>query len=197
MKTTNSLREDYFIDVYSRNDDPWDYESSDYEKKKYQATIDALSKETYANAFEIGCSIGVLSQMLAAKCKRLLSVDVSDLPIQKARERLKNYPQVTIQKMSVPSEFPRDSFDLIVLSEVGYYWSLQDLYRTQQLITEHLQPNAQLLLVHWTPFVPDYPLTGDQVHNSFINLAKDSNTLRHIVGKTEEKYRLDLFEKII
>ena len=195
MDTNQSLNEHYFNDVYTRNNDPWDYQSSEYEQKKYQATVEALTKDVYSNAFEIGCSIGVLSAQLAAKCQKLLSVDVSDLPLQKARVRLKDFAQVTVKKMTVPAEFPEENFDLVVLSEVGYYLSEPDLHRAQQLILDHLLPQGQLLLVHWTPFVHDYPLTGDQVHESFLQLAGEQGPLHHLSAKREEKYRLDLFEK--
>lgn len=195
MTSPESLEESYFNDVYSRRDDPWDFETSDYERKKYQATIGALTKERYNNAFEIGCSIGVLSELLAARCHKLLSVDVSDLPLEKARRRLKDHAQVTVIKMTVPAEFPQTVFDLTVLSEVGYYWSLTDLHRAQQLITDHLQPEGQLLLVHWTPFVPDYPLTGDQVHDYFLAQAAEKGTFKHLLKQREENYRLDLLER--
>lgn len=194
MIDNGSLNESYFNDVYSNKDDPWDFETSGYERNKYQATLEALSRKQYNHAFEIGCSIGVLTQLLAARCNKLLSVDVSELPLEKARKRLKDHPQVTIKKMAVPAEFPPHSFDLIILSEVGYYWSLPDLHHAQQLIIQHLHPKGQLLLVHWTPFVPDYPLTGDQVHNSFLELAGKNGPFHHLLGKREEKYRLDLLE---
>ncbi len=195
MNSSDSLSEQYFNDVYRQHDDPWDFEKSEYERKKYEATIAALPKPEYASVFEIGCSIGVLSEMLASRCNRLLSVDVSDLPLQKARKRLEKYSWVTVGKMAVPGEFPEAAFDLIVLSEVGYYWTEKDLFHAQEEMLAHLQPQGQLLLVHWTPFVPDYPLTGDQVHDRFMDLTGENDPLVHLLGSRTEKYRLDLFEK--
>jgi len=53
-----------------------------------------------------------------------------------------------------------------------------------------------LLLVHWTPYVPDYPLTGDEVHDSFLAYAGQAGSkLRHLTGSRAEQYRLDLFER--
>jgi SAM-dependent methyltransferase len=190
MNEPQTLPVNYFDDVYTRNQDPWDYEQSAYEKEKYAETIGSLTKPVYQNAFEIGCSIGVLTEMLVPKCIQLLSVDISDIPISKARERLKSYTNVRVEKMKVPDEFPDKSFDLIILSEVGYYWSAEDLSKAQQLIIDHLASGGQLLLVHWTPFVPDYPLTGDQVHESFLKLP-----LTHVYANRADKYRLDLLSK--
>jgi len=188
-----SLTTSYFDDVYRANEDPWNFATSDYEREKYGATLAALPNESYLNAFEIGCSIGILTQQLARRCQHLLAVDASELPLRQARERLANYPQVSVQQMSIPGEFPDGSFDLILLSEVGYYLSTADLTKAQQWMVSHLTKGGHLLLVHWTPFVHDYPLTGDQVHESFLELAGSDGPLTHLHGQRAEKYRLDLF----
>ncbi|MHC5721111.1 MAG: hypothetical protein ACYTX0_56110, partial [Nostoc sp.] len=93
--------------------------------------------------------------------------------------------------MCVPEEYPNEMFDLTLVSEVGYYWSWEDLKKSQQSILEHLELGGHLLLVHWTLYACDYPLSGDEVHDSFLEL--DSNKLRHLKGQREEEYRLDLF----
>lgn len=190
-----SLTTSYFDDVYRANEDPWNFATSDYEREKYSATLAALPNESYQNAFEIGCSIGILTQQLARRCQHLLAVDASELPLRQARERLADCPQVVVQQMSIPGEFPDGSFDLILLSEVGYYLSMVDLKKAQQWMVTHLTKGGHLLLVHWTPFVHDYPLTGDQVHESFLELAGTDGPLTHLRGQRAEKYRLDLFVK--
>ncbi len=96
----------------------------------------------------------------------------------------------------MPDQFPDEQFDLILVSEVGYYWSWDDLALAQRRIIEHLEPGGHLLLVHWTPYVADYPLTGDQVHDAFLSGASDGNGLRHLVGSRQQTYRLDLFERV-
>ncbi len=195
-KTNHTLPEDYFKDVYEKNEDPWSFETSDYEKGKYQVTIDSLPKEVYEDAFEIGCSIGVLTHMLAFKCRRLLAVDSAEAPLAKARKRTENFPQVTIKKMMVPSAFPLSEFDLILVSEVGYYLSVADLHKLILKIIAHLKPGGHLLLVHWTPEVPDYPLTGDEVHDRFMQESGEGKQLKHLHNRREEKYRLDLFQRL-
>jgi len=196
MKPGSTLPVGYFDDVYHNNEDPWDFEKSEYERRKFQATIDVLTRNNYANAFEIGCSIGVLTEKLAFKCTKLLAVDISNSPIENARKRLMNYPNVSFQKMIVPEEFPDGMFDLIIMSEVGYYLSMPDLEKARDLILQHLSPGGQLVLVHWTPVVHDYPLTGDQVHDFFLNISGDGQPLKVLYNKREEKYRINLFEKV-
>lgn len=189
----DSLQPNYFEDLYRQNPDPWDFETSDYEAQKYQATINALPNPRYSNALEVGGSIGVLTALLAQRCDSLLSLDVSQIAQQKAIARCQDLPQVRFKIAQVPQDYPDEMFDLTLLSEVGYYLSWDDLKTTQQLIIEHLQVGGHLLLVHWTLFAKDYPLTGDEVHNSFLELDTD---LKHLTGWRQERYRLDLFERI-
>jgi SAM-dependent methyltransferase len=188
-----SLPPAYFDRIYAGSDDPWGFETRPYERDKYNSTLDALPRERYESAFEIGCSIGVLSHKLAGRCDRLLSVDVSEKALARARERCRNEPHIRFEQMRVPQQFPDESFDLILVSEVGYYWSWKDLAQALHLIETHLRVGGHLLLVHWTPEVADYPLTGDDVHEFVLSHAEPG--LHHMSGSREACYRLDLFER--
>jgi SAM-dependent methyltransferase len=192
----NTLPPDYFDDVYRANEDPWQFASSPYEREKYAATLAALSRPHYERAFEIGGSIGVFTAQLAPRCGHLLSVDVSEAALTQARLRCANLPQVEIKKMQVPGEFPDGQFDLILVSEVGYYLSPPDLARAADQMLAGLTPGGQLLLVHWTPVVHDYPQTGDEVHEFFLAKTQPGGPLRHLLGERHDKYRLDLLEKV-
>lgn len=188
-----SLPPSYFDALYQENPDPWGFETREYEANKYAATLAALPKPRYRSAFEIGGSIGVLTQKLAAYCDSLLSVDVSELAQNQAITRCQ-VPHVQFKIMRVPEEYPNQMFDLTLVSEVGYYWSWQDLHKAQQCIIEHLEPGGHLLLVHWTLYARDYPLSGDEVHDSFLELTPTK--LRHLKHQRESEYRLDLFERV-
>ncbi|TGE07548.1 class I SAM-dependent DNA methyltransferase [Hymenobacter fodinae] len=191
----HTLPPDYFDAVYKANADPWGFETSPYEQQKYATTLAALPRTQYAQAFEIGCSLGVLTQQLATRCGHLLAVDVAQAALDKARQRCAHLPQVEFQQLRLPEEYPlNSSFDLILVSEVGYYWSPADLRRASQQITDTLRPGGHLLLVHWTPPVHDYPLTGDDVHEFFLELAAPGGPLRHLKNERHKTYRLDLFE---
>lgn len=191
---TPSLPPRYFEDVYRAHDDPWGFATSPYESEKYAATVAALPRERYRSGFEVGCSIGVLTERLASRCDALLSVDVVESVLERARERCRELHHASFARMVVPEEFPDATFDLVVLSEVGYYWSREALKDAKARIAEALEPGGHLLLVHWTPLVHDYPLTGDQVHEAFLD-DSDGLPLRHLGGTRAERYRLDLLER--
>ena len=186
-----SLSSEYFDKVYAAKDDPWDFATSPYERDKYADTLASLPCERYARAFEVGCSIGILTAQLAERCDDLLSVDVSEQALQKARQHCAHLPSVHFERMTFPKQVPEGGFDLIVVSEVAYYWSREDLARAMDLLSAHHIPGGDLILVHWTPPVHDYPLTGNAVHDLW--LARPEWQV--IVDRPQLKYRLSVLRR--
>ncbi len=189
---SKTLPPEYFDEVYAANADPWQFASSPYEKAKYADTLAHLQRARYTRGFEIGCSIGVLTAHMAERCDELLSVDVSERALQQARTRCAHLRQVRLRRMQVPKERPEGQFDLIVVSEVGYYWSSADLDGAIALLAEHHQPGGHLLLVHWTPRVHDYPLTGDVVHD----LWQARPEWRTVSDESRDQYRISVLERV-
>jgi hypothetical protein len=185
---------DYFSKIYGANADPWQFETSPYEKEKYLSSLSALPRQHYEQGFEVGGSIGVLTRMLADRCHQLLSVDLSPVAQRRARTRCADQPHVKFMIMQFPSERPTQVYDLIVLSEVGYYLCERDLLIARDWIADSLQPKGHLLLVHWTPFVEDYPLTGDEVHDCFLELTPALFNRVHHAKK--ETYRIDVLARL-
>ena len=191
-KPRTSLRPEYFHDLYHANGDPWNFETSPYEDGKYTATLASLPRPFYPAAFEVGCSIGVLTERLAPRCGALLAIDVSDRALGTAAERCRHLPNVYFKRMQFPEEQPAAHFDLVVVSEVAYYWSAGDLDRAITSLAAHQAHGGHLVLVHWTPYVADYPLTGDQVHDRWLARSE----YRHLHGLREDTFRLDVLERV-
>ncbi len=94
-------------------------------------------------------------------------------------------------RCQIPQQGIEGSYDLIVVSEVGYYLQREDLDRAMTMLAEHQPAGGHLLLVHYTPQVPDYPLTGDEVHEAW--LARPE--WRRLAQSCAEKYRIDVLER--
>lgn len=190
MPEKPTLPRQYFDALYAQNDDPWHFETKPYEREKYAATLANLPREKYRNALELGCSIGVLSARLGWRCEKLLSLDAAEIPLQSARARCQNQPNIEFRRATLPEEFPAGEFDLILVSEIGYYFALPDLQRLQARILSALAPGGDLVCVHYLPFVADYPLSGDAVHHAFFELE-----LGHLNGFRAARYRFDAWRK--
>jgi SAM-dependent methyltransferase len=75
----------------------------------------------------------------------------------------------------IPGEWPQESFDLIVLSEILYYFDDTDLEQVLGLAVKTLNPGGHLLAVHWQRRAPDHPRAGDEIHQI---LAGDTRLAR-------------------
>ncbi len=192
MKTRRDLvPPEWFETLYGTEPDPWHFATSDYERQKYAATLAALSRSTYGRGLEIGCSIGIFTRQLAPRVGKLLAVDVVPNAIEAARRECRDQPSVEFSLTRVPDELPAGRFDLITLSEVGYYWDHTRLEDFAAWLATALAPGGECVLVHWTGET-DYPLTADEVHDGIIRAT--SGFLRVRRSTAEETYRLDVLE---
>jgi predicted TPR repeat methyltransferase len=187
-RQTETIAPDYFEALYQADPDPWRFATSAYEKEKYAATLAALPDRRFASALEIGCSIGILTRLLTTRCDRLLAIDVSNAALAQARQNCAQLP-VTFENRRIPAEWPPNNFDLIVLSEVLYYLTADDVRRTAKLARSALQKSGIIVMVHFLGET-DYPLTGEDAANIFARCSG----LRRIYGKNEPLYRIDTLE---
>lgn len=191
-RPTESLGEDYFAKIYAEKSDPWGFATSEYEAEKYARTMASLPRDRYRRCFEVGCSIGVLSEMLLVRCEELVAFEVNKRALKRARERNGKYQRGRFRKAAFPEKVPDGTFDLIVLSEVAYYWAEDTFVLAQKLITGRLQePRGHLALVHYTPEDTDYPMTGDEVHERWLKVEG----MRCVKAYRGERYRLEVLER--
>lgn len=153
-----------FDEVHSREPDPWRYATSFYEQRKRALTVAALPTEHYARGLEIGCSIGTLTADLAARCTNLLAVDASGAALERAAERLAPFPGVTLRQLTLPGGWPAGSYDLVVMSEVGYYLAAGELDVLLEKFRELVAPGGTLVLCHWRHPISGWELDGETVH---------------------------------
>jgi SAM-dependent methyltransferase len=154
----------FFDALYQRNPDPWQFASSDYELGRYERIVQALSRSRYGRAFEPGCSIGVLTEQLASICDAVEALDISGLAVDRARQRCSHLSNVQIRQGTIPKDIPTGQFDLIVFSEIGYYFDetrLASLVDQMISVTGH---GGTFLAAHWLGSSADHLLSGDRVH---------------------------------
>ena len=174
-----TLGSGYFDAMYQAASDPWGFEDRWYERRKYALSLALLPAERYRSAFEPGCSIGVFSEQLASRCDALLCCDVAAAPVRAAAERTRGLPQVRVEQRELPGQWPAGRFDLIVFSELLYYFGEDDLERLLNHPAASLEPGGTLLAVHWRHPVADYPRSGDDVHQAIAAQLGLARLVRH------------------
>jgi SAM-dependent methyltransferase len=180
----------FFEELYERSADPWSFASSDYERRKYAHTLSSLGARRYGRALEIGCSIGVFTELLASVTEELVAIDVSERALARARQRLDGRWDVRFARASFPEELPAGPWDLIVCSEILYYLDGGAFAVAVDRLRGCLEAGSTLLAVHWRAPTRTYPLLGDEVHGRLIATLGDW----HVLDDRRPQYRLDRFE---
>ena len=162
---TGRLPDGYFDDMYAASGDPWRLGERWYDRRKYAITMAMLPRPRYRHAYEPGCSVGVLTEMLRERCDRVTATDVAAAALDSAHRRLADsggLDGVTLLQSSLDTPWPGPDVDLVVLSEVGYYLEAPLLSSVLARECPRLGRGATVIAAHWRHRVEDYPLTGDE-----------------------------------
>lgn len=179
---------DVFEELYQTSADPWEFESSFYEHRKRALSLAMLPRAHFGSVFEPGCSIGVFTQDLAVRADAVTATDISDRALELARQRLADAPQVTLERGAVPQDWPAGRFDLVVVSEIGYFLQPGELRELAARAESSLTDDGVILLCHWRHANEGWELTGDQVHEVF--RARDGLAVR--AEHLEADFRIDV-----
>jgi hypothetical protein len=154
----------FFETKYQEKSDPWDFSKNSYEQARYNAIINAISHRRYRRAFEPGCSIGVLTERLATHCDAVEAIDFSPTACAQAEARCAQLPHVEVRCAALPDGMPVEEVDLLVLSEIGYYFPAQDWLRISSRLIDSIPQGATVLAAHWLGHSQDHCISGDEVH---------------------------------
>lgn len=126
----NGDRRFEFEKRYLERGDYWNYETSDYERAKYRRTMDFIMEWRPGNAsvLEVGCSIGVFTELLAAEFEHVTAIDISREALALAARR----PSLASTRFirSDLRQLPATSrYDVIVCAEILYYLPEEDVAR--------------------------------------------------------------------
>ena len=184
-------RDDALDRLHGDERDPWGVDERHYELRKRHLSLAMLPRDRFCRGLEVGCSVGALTADLAHRCDALVAVDSSAAAVGAARQRLATDGSgsgVELRHAQLPAAWPDGLFDLIVLSEVGYFLSPRDLDELVERVRESLTEDGVLLLCHWQGPVVGWVLDGAQVHRT----VEDAE-----VRPVQARYRERDFEAIV
>jgi LmbE family N-acetylglucosaminyl deacetylase len=177
----------YFEALYDASDDPWGLANRFYERRKRAMVLGSLPRERFGRAFEPGCATGLLTAQLAERADEVVAWDVVPAAARQTADRVAGAGNVIVAARGIPGDWPEGTFDLVVLSEVGYYSPDLALLRTR--IENSLAPHGVLLACHWRHPAPDHPQTAEAVH------AAVGAGLHRVVTHVEDDFLLDVWAR--
>jgi LmbE family N-acetylglucosaminyl deacetylase/SAM-dependent methyltransferase len=166
--------------------DPWAFAESFYEERRRALVLAVLGCRRYGRALEIGCADGRLTQSLLERCNEVVALDTSHRAVVAAQERA---PGAVVEQGMAPADLPPGPFDLVLLSEVGYFLTPLELVATLRRCEESLAPGGELVLCHWQHPTQDVPLDGVLVHEQAATALRS----RRRVTYHDDDLRIDVW----
>ncbi|QEE85523.1 methyltransferase domain-containing protein [Acetobacter oryzoeni] len=190
--SNETWKPDIFEDIFQLNADPWDFENSLYEQQKLEKVLQCLPASPIFFAVELGCAIGVSTLALAKYCKRIVGIDASETALAIAQQRCVQQKHISFIKAFLPQAYPASEVsgcDLVLISEVLYFFSPADIQCLAESVTKSLKPEGNILIVNWTG-PTDTPCTGDEAAEYFIRVCLTQHW-RPDYSERGKGYRID------
>jgi predicted TPR repeat methyltransferase len=112
-----------FMDNLWERGDPWDFESSAYERDRCVQLLKMLEGRSYARVLEIGCGAGYLTRLLVPHADQIVALDISQTAIDRARALSTGQTDVDFRVANIMDYKPQADgpWDLIVFSDTMCY----------------------------------------------------------------------------
>ncbi len=182
----------YFDALYEASEDPYEVRRRWYEIRKREVLLAALPQARYRRAYEPGCGTGELTMVLSQRCDQVLSSDFSPHALEVARARAGTLPNVRLAQQTLPGDWPRDErdFDLIVLSELGYFLGREEMGRVAECCLRSLASDGTLVACDWRADFAQRSLPTQEVHAALAALG-----LPRLVFHEEDDFVLQVWAR--
>jgi len=145
--------------------DPWGYLYRWYEQRRRHLIAAILPQHELGHVLEIGCSTGLMAQILAHRAQYWLGLDISEKAIALAQKNLANHANVDLLRADITQHWPNRNFDTYLICDVGYYLSVQQLERLAKQIELSAQATTVMLLAHWRHAFEQAKTSTQHVHH--------------------------------
>jgi len=136
--------------LFDRSPDPWRYHSPE-ESARHAIAVSLLDRVAAQGSLrrvvEIGCAEGVFTEYLAPRCDSLLSLDVSQAALERARRRRDWGGWVSFARFDLLGDaLPGPFSALIVMDVLTYFESVAQLRAIREKLVAALEPGGWLLV---------------------------------------------------
>lgn len=169
---------------YWESADPWRFRTSPYEQEKFAATRDALARERYTSAVELGCGNGALAEHLVRLCESYIGLDGVERAVIAARQAV---PDARFIQRLFPCALPAGNHDLIILSEILYFLDEVDIRALAGQIAQSW-PHAEIICVTYLGET-GHSLQGEEALDVFCQALAPQFEFTNI--KRTPRYRID------
>ena len=143
-----------FMDSLWERGDPWDLESSTYERDRCVQLLTMLEDRRYDRVLEIGCGAGYLTRLLASRANHIVALDISKTAIERARTLDTRQAEIDFRVANIMDYKPQidGPWDLVVFSDtmcyLGWLYPLFDVAWLAVQIFEATSSGGRLMLAN-------------------------------------------------
>ncbi len=185
-----------FFNLRFRREDPWDYEKSFYEQRKYALMMAILPRKKdgddppYKLALDLGCAEGFFTRRLIEEgvAARAVGVDFSSRALARAREKSAGLP-IEYLEMDVRERLPEGLYDLVFCSEVLYYLGYGRLKKMPGELAQRMEKGGHLVLVSAWP-------AARLFHRPFLKHPAFRLVAEHVEPHKTRPYAITCLERV-
>ena len=189
-----------FERLYLESPDPWNYQTSVYERRKYEYVLARALQQTSANrsVLEVGCSVGVFSRMLAERFERVTAIDVSKEALAAASHYNRDAGNIRfvhsdLQLFAARSFDKDEQYDAIFCAEILYYIEQKDVEIVCGQLEKYLSASGIIVLVTGHPSQPSSTVYFDGWADVFA--ARFRQIFHEIVQDPSRPYLIAIFSR--
>jgi len=116
--TWYSDSQDDFERLFLWSDDPWNFQSSRYEKDRLEFLLQIINNYPCDSILEVGCAEGIFTTHLQNIARQVVAIDISPTALSRARQRC---PGTSFSQKDLRDFTSITRFDLVICSETLYY----------------------------------------------------------------------------
>lgn len=177
--TGEATSDAYFRRQWEGSGDPWNHGGRWYETRKYEITVASLPRPHYARTFEPGCGAGFLTRRLAARTDVLVAYEREPEGVRATSERCSDLGHVQVTEARAPGDWPDGPLDLIVVSELLYYFDDRTLDSMLDRLQDAARAGADVVAAHYRRHVADHARSGDDAHDR-LRAALGEPSIAHV-----------------
>ncbi|MCX6150790.1 MAG: trifunctional glycosyltransferase/class I SAM-dependent methyltransferase/polysaccharide deacetylase [Ignavibacteriales bacterium] len=191
---------DFFENLFSAAEDPWNY-TSEYEQIKYEQTLSLVPKKIINSALEIACAEGHFTAQLAPRVMKLTAADFSQTALARTKSRCSFYSNISYLQLDISEDAIPEQYNLIICSEVLLFMKgKENLIAVAKKISAALKPGGTLIMANGnvaadepneTGFNWDVPFGAKVIGETFSSI----NSIRKIKELKTPLYHIQQFMK--
>ncbi|HET7312784.1 class I SAM-dependent methyltransferase [Salinisphaera sp.] len=176
---------------FATDPDPWATWRARDEAVKRRAIVRALGAQRHARVLELASGNGSNSAALVRKSWRLLACDGSRTGAALTAQALAPHDRARARLAVLPEDYPRHTFDAIVIAELLYYLTPVAMARLAEKTAQTLRPGGRLVLAHHHITFHDAAQPGRGIHTRF--LAATGRRWRRCRARRNRRWQIESF----